>query len=95
MVSKYIPYIKEGIVLLDPQMKNRYFLSGSSTRKETFNGIDVAFIAEEKSTVSAQSIKEKIESTTIPYFVDVVDFNVSSEKFREYVFNNENILWIN
>lgn len=95
MLDTYIPKIKEVIKKFDPSQKNRYFIFGSSLRKERFNDIDIGVVGASASGAKVSILKEKIEDTTIPYFVDVVDFDSAQKSFSDYVFNNSQILWIN
>jgi predicted nucleotidyltransferase len=95
MLDKYLPKIKEVIKAFDPSFQNRYFVFGSSLRKERFNDIDIGVIGAKMSGIKVSDLKEKIEDTTIPYFIDVVDFDSAQKSFSDYVFNNEPIVWIN
>ena len=94
MLDRYIPKIKEVIKNFDPSLRNKYFIFGSSLRKEKFNDIDIGVIGASTSGIKVNDLKEKIENTTIPYFFDVVDFDSAQKSFTDYVFNNK-ILWIN
>ena len=38
-------------------------------------------------------LKEEFTNSTLPYFVDVVNFNTASKAFKENVFNKK-IVWI-
>ncbi len=95
MLDKYLPRIKEVIKSLDPSLRNRYFIFGSSLRKERFNDIDIGVIGAKDSGIRVSDLKEKIEDTTIPYFIDVVDFDSVQKSFSDYVLNNSPIVWIN
>lgn len=95
MLDKYLPKIKEVIKNFDPSFKNRYFIFGSSLYKEKFNDIDIGVIGTNISGARVSDLKEKIEDTTIPYFVDVVDFDSAKKSFSDYVFASGEILWIN
>ncbi len=95
MLDKYLPKIKEVIKSLDPSFQNRYFVFGSSLYKERFNDIDIGVLGAKTSGIGVSDLKEKIEDTTIPYFVDVIDFDSVKKSFRDYVFNNGPIVWIN
>lgn len=95
MLDRYLPKIKEVIKNFDPSLKNRYFVFGSSLRKEKFNDIDIGIIGAKVSGTRISDLKEKIEDTTIPYFIDVVDFDSVKKSFSDYVFNNEPVIWIN
>ncbi|MEK7177961.1 MAG: hypothetical protein AAB705_03990 [Patescibacteria group bacterium] len=94
MLDKYLPKIKEVIKGFDPSLRNRYFIFGSSLRKERFNDIDIGVIGAKTSGTRVSDLKEKIEETTIPYFFDVVDFDSAKKSFRDYVFYNEPVVWI-
>jgi len=95
MLDKYLPRIKEVIKGFDPSLRNRYFVFGSSLRKEKFNDIDIGILGAKNSGIRVSDLKEKIEDTTIPYFIDVVDFDSAQKSFSDYVFNNEKVVWIN
>ena len=95
MLDRYMPKIKEVIKNFDPAQKNRYFIFGSSLRKERFNDIDIGVVGVSNSGARVSDLKEKIEDTTIPYFIDVVDFDSAQKSFSDYVFNSSQILWIN
>lgn len=95
MLDRYIPKIKEVIKSFDPRLQNRYFVFGSSLHKEKFNDIDIGVIGAKTSGARVFDLKEKIEDTTIPYFVDVVDFDSAQKSFSDYVFASGKILWIN
>jgi predicted nucleotidyltransferase len=94
-IQKYIPRIREIIEGIDTTKQNRYFIFGSSVRKDKFNDIDIGILGASKSGFNTEILKEKILATTIPYFVDVVDFDISKKSFTKYVLNNEPIIWIN
>lgn len=93
-LDRYIPKLKQVIKDFDPSGRNRYFVFGSSVRGEKFNDIDIGVTGVSDSAMKIYDLKEKIENTTIPYFVDVVDFDSVRKSFSDYVFNNEPIIWI-
>lgn len=93
-MNKYIPKIKKVIESFDHTGKTRYFVFGSSVRKDRFNDIDIGVIGASFSGINTMRLKEKIEETNIPYFVDVVDFDTVNASFKDYVFSNEPIVWI-
>jgi predicted nucleotidyltransferase len=94
-MNKYLPKIKQVIESISNNDGVRYFAFGSSVRKEKFNDIDIGVLGMKRSGLNAMEIKEKFEKTNIPYFIDVVDFDTASQSFKDYVFNNEPIVWIN
>ena len=93
-LETYLPKIRQIIADFDPSGKNRYFVFGSSVRKKSFNDIDIGVTGASVSGTRVHDLKEKIESTTIPFFVDVVDFDRVKQSFSDYVFNKEPIVWI-
>jgi predicted nucleotidyltransferase len=94
-MNKYLPKIKQAIESIEGKGNTRYFVFGSSVRKEKFNDIDIGVVGVSQGGLSTLDIKEKLESTNIPYFIDVVDFDTASQSFTDYVFKNEPIVWIN
>jgi predicted nucleotidyltransferase len=93
--NKYLLKIKEIIADFDNSGENRYFIFGSSVRKEKFNDIDLAVVGLKKTGLKVYDLKERMDKSTIPYFVDVVDFDSTSKSFQNYVLNNEPVVWIN
>jgi predicted nucleotidyltransferase len=94
-VDKYIPKIRKITESFDPTGRSRYFVFGSSVRKDKFNDIDIGVVGAKSGGINTTKLKAKIEDTNIPYFVDVVDFDRASQSFKDYVFSNEPIVWIN
>lgn len=68
------------------------FIFGSSLTRKKFGDIDLGIMGKiSKKKISL--LKEKFETSNLPFAVDVVDFNGISEKFKNNVFN-EKIIWI-
>jgi len=96
MISpKYTQKIKSTISSFDPQRENKYFLFGSATRKEKFGDVDVGVMGNARSAKNLADLREQFEESTLPYFVDVVDFDAASSEFTEYVRSAENLVWLN
>ena len=93
--ENYIKSLKEIVRNFDPKFENRYFVFGSATRKEKFFDIDLGVKGNSDAKKDLSRLRELFEESTFPYFVDVVDFDSASEKFTNYVYDNEKILWIN
>lgn len=94
MKSRYADTVKEIIKKFDPQGSNRYFLFGSSVRKEKFRDIDLGVVGNTSSNKKLSDLEDHFYESRIPYRVDVVDFDTVDENFREYVLANEPIVWI-
>jgi hypothetical protein len=60
--------------------------------KEHFGDLDLGVIGkvENKELIK---LKEEFTNSTLPYFVDIINFNKVSNEFKKNIFNNK-ILWI-
>lgn len=93
--QKYIDKIKEEVTAFDPEGTNRYFIFGSSVRKDRFHDIDLGVVGNAKSHKSVGDLKDKFYESHVPYIVDIVDFDGARRTFTDYVFKNEPIVWLN
>ena len=91
---RYADKVKSVINTFDPEGSNRYFLFGSSVRKEHFHDIDLGVIGNKGNDAKIYELKDLFYESDIPYKVDVVDFDSADEGFKEYVMRNEPIVWI-
>lgn len=90
--NKYIDILREQIKEERFEKKIKFFIFGSSIKRKRFGDLDVGFIG----SVQEQKIrrlKEKLEDSNIPYFVDIINFNNASKSFSDNVFSNK-VLWI-
>ena len=94
MQNKYEQALHDVIRQFDPRGENRYFLFGSSVRKERFHDIDLAVVGNKASGKKLSQLRDSFYESTIPYKVDVVDFDATDEGFREYVSHHEPLIWI-
>ena len=92
--SRHTEKMKEIITKFDPKGSNRYFLFGSSLRKESYNDIDLAVVGNKTSQQKLSELRERFYDSDIPYKVDVVDFDAADKDFKEYVLQNEPVVWI-
>lgn len=69
------------------------FIYGSAARKQKYHDIDVGIKSEEKLSDKIYLIREDLENSTIPYSVDIVDFNNVDKNFKDKVFKSE-IVWL-
>lgn len=90
--DKYLKQIKDQVSDFTKNRHVKAFIFGSSLRKEKFSDIDIGLIGDFKTRETMQ-LKEKIENTTFPFFVDIIDFNKVENSFKNNVLNND-ILWI-
>ena len=66
----------------------RVYLFGSRAKKTSKEGADIDLALDVGKKIDWKilgDIKDKIEETTIPVFVDVVDVNVVDNKFLEHI----------
>ncbi|OGG61993.1 hypothetical protein A3C21_00680 [Candidatus Kaiserbacteria bacterium RIFCSPHIGHO2_02_FULL_59_21] len=91
---RYAEQVKEIVEKFDPYGSNRYFLFGSSVRKEKFHDIDLGVVGNRSSRKKLSELRDRFYDSGIPYKVDVVDFDDADADFREYVLHNEPVVWI-
>jgi len=99
MISKkHISYLKKLTRTYFPDENEvKIFIFGSALRREKFRDVDIGFLSKLKNGVERKKIIElegEIQNSTLPFDVDLVDFQNVEEDFRKYVFKNEKILWI-
>ena len=89
--DKYLIRIKK-IISKYKHKNTKFFIFGSSLKKKHFGDLDLGISGNIKNSEIIK-LKEEFNDSTLPYFVDVINFNKVSDKFKNNVFNNE-ILWI-
>jgi predicted nucleotidyltransferase len=94
MEQTHVNKVKEAVERVAPRGLNRYFLFGSSVRKDRFHDIDLGVVGNKVSQKKLSELREIFYDSSIPYRVDVVDFDDADEDFKSYVFTNEPIVWI-
>lgn len=90
--KKYLNQIIKIASHIIKDKKTTVFLFGSSVREKKFGDCDIGLIGE-VSDREIRKLKTMFEEATIPYKIDVVNFNKVSETFKRNVFNNK-IIWI-
>jgi hypothetical protein len=91
--KKYLNQIKSKTSQFANKKKGvKFFIFGSSLRRKNFGDVDLGVLGKIDSRDIA-GLKEDFVNSTIPYFIDIVDFNKVSEEFRRNVFS-EKVLWI-
>ena len=90
--------IKEKYISIIADIKNKYFsdkevfIFGSCLGNKKFRDVDIAVIKNKKSE-KIINFKEDLEKSSLPYIIDIVDFNTVNEDFKEKVLK-EKILWL-
>jgi predicted nucleotidyltransferase len=90
----HIEEIKDILRQFDPGGSSRYFLFGSAVRRSSFHDIDLGVMGDGETRKRLGELRERFYHSKLPYKVDVVDFDSADQEFRDYVFSNEPIVWI-
>lgn len=90
--EKYLRQIKQKVNESVADKNLRVFIFGSGLRQDHFGDIDLGLTGKVKEA-DVYKLKEEFEESTLPYSVDVVNFNKVSKKFRDNIMGNK-ILWI-
>ena len=90
--EKYLKKIKEKVIRFNQGKNLKFFIFGSSLNKKHFGDLDLGVVGDVDNE-DLYKLKEDFENSTLPYFIDIVNFNKVEKKFKENVFNNK-ILWI-
>ncbi|TSC86910.1 MAG: hypothetical protein G01um10148_15 [Parcubacteria group bacterium Gr01-1014_8] len=91
---RYENQVRDIVKKFDPQGSNRYFLFGSSVRKEKFHDIDLGVVGNGRSQKKLSELRDRFYDSPIPYKVDVVDLDAADADFRDFVLQNESVVWI-
>lgn len=93
--ERYLDKLKTLVLQYTQNQPVKVWLFGSHAKQTAhrFSDIDIAILPVGQLKLSFISeLKEKIEESSIPYSVDVVDLSQTDENFRNKVFT-EGILW--
>lgn len=71
----------------------RFFIFGSSVTDEKFNDIDLGIIGEGVNREKIERLKEELEESSIPYKIDIINFNDVDQKFHDKILR-EKIIWL-
>ncbi len=91
----YLKMLKNLVLAYTKEQPVSVWLFGSHAKgtAHRYSDIDIAILPLGQLPLSfISNLKEKIEQSTIPYSVDVVDLSQTDEVFRNKVLN-EGILW--
>jgi len=73
----------------------KVYLFGSRARQEHSEGADIDLALDNNKPIDPNimyKIRDKIEQSTIPLFVDLVDINNANESIKKEI-KNEGVLW--
>ncbi len=90
--EKYLKKIKEKVIQFNQGKNLKFFIFGSSLNKKHFGDLDLGVVGDINDKELCK-LKEDFTDSTLPYFIDVVNFNKVEKEFKENVFENK-ILWI-
>jgi len=96
MDIRFKEYKKTLLSIIQEFLPNcKVYLFGSRARQEHDEGADIDLALDNKKPIDLNiiyKIKNKIEESTIPLFVDIVDINNADEAIKKEI-ENEGILW--
>lgn len=90
--DRYLQLIKDKVKEFSRDKNLKFFIFGSSLNKEHFGDVDLGVLGDIEQSELFQ-LKEEFQESTLPYSVDIINFNKVSEKFKNNIFDNK-ILWI-
>lgn len=90
--DKYFKQIAATVKHLTSDKNVKLFLFGSSVRKNRFGDCDIGIMGD-VSAREIRKIKQVLGDSTLPYKVDVINFNNVSDIFRNAVLKKP-IIWI-
>lgn len=93
--QNYVKHIERIITDFDPHRLNRYFLFGSSVRRDRFGDVDLGVVGNRASRRELGALRDRLYESTLPYSVDVVDFDTARRSFVDYVLHEEPLVWLN
>jgi len=90
--ERYLEKVKNIVQGLKPSKDWQVFLFGSSVIKERFGDLDLGIMGK-VSDKDISDLKDRFYDSLLPYNVDIVNFNLVSDEFKNNVLNNQ-IIWI-
>lgn len=98
MVGAYLPDLKQMVLNYLSPYKAQIYLFGSFARGEArpSSDVDIAILPLESSIPNhvIAGLRNELEESNIPYFVDVVDLSKVDQNFKKQILS-EAILWKN
>lgn len=71
----------------------RVFIFGSSLKTKSFADVDVGLVGKAVKASELYRAKEELEESTLPYKIDLVDFNTVESSFKKEVLSGK-IQWL-
>lgn len=90
--EKYFKKIKEKVIQFNQGKDLKFFIFGSSLHKKHFGDLDLGVVGDVNNK-ELYKLKEDFENSTLPYFIDIVNFNKQEKDFKENVLNSK-VLWL-
>ncbi|MBI5230326.1 MAG: nucleotidyltransferase domain-containing protein [Candidatus Magasanikbacteria bacterium] len=91
--KKYFERIKKDLSTFAKGKKIQIFLFGSAVRQDKFSDVDVG-VKGNITEGDIRKLKEVFETSTLPFKIDVVNFNTAAAAFQKNVLENNKIVWI-
>lgn len=89
----YLRQLQKTIRRYFPKETNRTFIFGSSLRTDVFHDIDVGLL-DEVNSKKLEQLREELDNSSFPFFVDIVDFNTVEKQFYDSVIHHQQKKWI-
>jgi len=90
--DKYLQQINKKISRFNQGKNLKFFIFGSSLAKGHFGDIDLGVVGNIEN-MELSELRDEFADSTLPYSVDIVEFNKVSKEFKDNVFDNK-ILWM-
>lgn len=90
--DKYLKEIARTVREIAEGKAVKAFVFGSSVRKDQFGDCDLGVMGE-VTDAQVRALKERFVESTLPYKVDVINFNTVTPAFRKNVMSDK-MIWI-
>ena len=90
--DKYLRQVTDKISEFNNGKNLKFFIFGSSLVKDDFGDLDLGVMGEINEGNIAK-LKDELAESSLPYSVDIVNFNKVSQEFKENVLGQK-ILWL-
>ncbi len=88
-ITQLEKYVKDA---LKGKKGTRAFLFGSSVSQDKFGDVDIAVLGN-VSEKDLNVLRETLQNSNFPYFVDIVHLNKADKSFKDNILNSK-IIWI-
>lgn len=89
--QRYLNQIKQ-LIQTEIPPKVRVFIFGSAARDDRFHDLDIG-IEGLSDKISLGQLRDRLEDSTLPYSVDLIDFDRVDEDFKQSVMKDK-VLWL-